>query len=114
MPRTGVSFSDKCRGQASHSRLKRSRPQMPGQNAGTDKMPGQAFYARFKHVENAEDRRFMLGSNDPGPALICLSRAPLAGRPRLLGAATYSGQMPRCRGQAFQDAEDRRFTPAPR
>jgi hypothetical protein len=28
---------------------------------------GQAFHAK--------DRRFTLGSNDPGPALICLSRA---------------------------------------
>jgi hypothetical protein len=26
-------------------------------------------------VPSAEDRRFILGSNDPGPALICLSRA---------------------------------------
>jgi hypothetical protein len=41
--------------------------------------------------QNAEYRRFTLGSNDPGPADLSFARSPLAGRPRLLGAAAHSG-----------------------
>jgi hypothetical protein len=46
-----------------------------------------------------EDRRFMLGSNDPGPALICLSRARRwrAGHVCWVRRPTQD----RCRGQAF-------------
>jgi hypothetical protein len=65
-----------ARGQAFHARLERSRPRADLSFARPSAR-GQAFHARLERSRPRADLSF--------------ARSPLAGRPRLLGAAAHSG-----------------------
>jgi hypothetical protein len=133
MPRTRVSCSVQrrrgCRGEDAEDRRftleldRTAYSESRGLNAEdrrfmlgskTSRMPRNAEDRRFTcFVENTEVRRFMLGSNDPGPRTprtgVSERRGQKRSRPPNAEDRRFMPECQSARGQAFH-AEDRRFT----